>query len=114
MVSHLSYFTSSYGCYIPFAIFLRCTDKGTICFLHYVDDMIIISDDLNNNDLELNAQLSIGEPLPNFTLYQQLVCSLLYLSHSSKHLLCCTPSELVLVYFTIESLCCSLVHSLIF
>ena len=29
------------------ALFLRCTDKGTILLLLYVDDMIIIGDDLN-------------------------------------------------------------------
>ena len=29
------------------ALFLRCTDKGTILLLLYVDDMIIIGDDLS-------------------------------------------------------------------
>ena len=30
-----------------FALFLRCTDKDTIILLLYVDDMIIIGDDLS-------------------------------------------------------------------
>ena len=30
-----------------FALFLRRTDKGTILLLLYMDDMIIIGDDLN-------------------------------------------------------------------
>ena len=42
-ISHLGYMTSHYD----FALFLRCTDKDTIILLLYVDDMIIIGDDLS-------------------------------------------------------------------
>ena len=34
--------------YYDFALFLRCTDKGIILLLLYVDDMIITSDDLSS------------------------------------------------------------------
>ena len=42
-ISHLSYIANHYD----FALFLHRTYKGTILLLLYVDDMIIISDDLN-------------------------------------------------------------------
>ena len=42
-ISHLGYMASHYD----FALFLRCTDKDTIILLLYVDDMIIIGDDLS-------------------------------------------------------------------
>ena len=42
-ISHLGYMASHYD----FAIFLRFTNKGTILLLLYVDDMIIIGDDLS-------------------------------------------------------------------
>ena len=42
-IFHLGYMTSHYD----FALFLRCTDKDTIILLLYVDDMIIIGDDLS-------------------------------------------------------------------
>ena len=42
-VSCLGYIAS----YYDFALFLRCTDKGTIFLLLYVDDMIITSDELS-------------------------------------------------------------------
>ena len=42
-ISRLSYMASHYDS----ALFLRCTDKGTILLLLYVDDMIITGDDLN-------------------------------------------------------------------
>ena len=43
IISHLGYMASHYDS----ALFLRRTDKGTILLLLYVDDMIIIGDDLN-------------------------------------------------------------------
>ena len=42
-ISYLGYMASHYDS----ALFLSCTDKGTILLLLYVDDMIIIGDDLN-------------------------------------------------------------------
>ena len=42
-ISHVGYMASHYNS----ALFLRCTDKGTILLLLYVDDMIITSDDLS-------------------------------------------------------------------
>ena len=42
-ISHLGYMASHYD----FALFLRCTDKGIILLLLYVDDMIITGDDLS-------------------------------------------------------------------
>ena len=42
-ISCLGYMTSPYDS----ALFLRCTDKGTILLLLYMDDMIITGDDLN-------------------------------------------------------------------
>ena len=42
-IFRLGYIASPYD----FALFLRCTDKGTILFLLYVDDMIITGDDLS-------------------------------------------------------------------
>ena len=42
-ISRLGYIAKPYD----FALFLRCTDKGTILLLLYVDDMIIIGDDLS-------------------------------------------------------------------
>ena len=42
-ISRLGYMASHYDS----ALFLRRTDKGTILFLLYVDDMIITGDDLN-------------------------------------------------------------------
>ena len=42
-ISCLGYIISHYD----FALFFRCTDKGTILLLLYVDDMIITSDDLS-------------------------------------------------------------------
>ena len=43
-IFRLGYTASTYD----FALFLRCTDKGTILLLLYVDDMIITGDDLND------------------------------------------------------------------
>ena len=43
-ISRLGYMAS----YYDFALFLRCTDKGIILLLLYVDDMIITSDDLSS------------------------------------------------------------------
>ena len=42
-IFRLGYTTSLYD----FALFLLCTDKGTILLLLYVDDMIITGDDLS-------------------------------------------------------------------
>ena len=42
-ISRLGYMASHYD----FALFLRCTDKGTILLFLYVNDMIITSDDLS-------------------------------------------------------------------
>ena len=42
-ISHLGYMASHYD----FALFLRHTDKGTILFLLYVNDMIITGNDLS-------------------------------------------------------------------
>ena len=42
-IFRLGYTISPYD----FALFLRCTNKGTILLLLYVDDMIIIGDDLS-------------------------------------------------------------------
>ena len=42
-ISHLGYIASYYDS----ILFLRCTDKGTILLLVYVDDMIITGDDLS-------------------------------------------------------------------
>ena len=42
-ISRLGYMASYYNS----ALFLRCTDKGTILLLLYVDNMIITSNDLN-------------------------------------------------------------------
>ena len=42
-IFRLGYTASTYD----FALFLRCTDKGTILLLLYVDDMIITGDDLS-------------------------------------------------------------------
>ena len=43
-ISRLGYMDSHYD----FALFLRCTDKGIILLLLYVDDMIITGDDLSS------------------------------------------------------------------
>ena len=42
-ISRLGYMDSHYD----FALFLRCTDKGIILLLLYVDDVIITGDDLS-------------------------------------------------------------------
>ena len=44
IISHLGYIASHYD----FSLFLRRTDKGTILLFLYVDDMIIIGDDLSS------------------------------------------------------------------
>ena len=54
-MSRLGYMASHYDS----ALFLCCTDKGTILFLLHVDDMIITGDDLIGIQ-ELKDFLKIG------------------------------------------------------
>ena len=149
-ISRLDYIANHYDS----ALFLCRINKGTILLLQYMDEMIIIDDDLSSiqelkdflsqqfemkgfghlsyflsleithctdrlyitqakyafkllswvkltddktidTPIELNAQLisSGGKPLSNLSHY-----------YSSRHFLCCSPSELVSVCSTIDSL----------
>ena len=122
-IFRLGYTTSSYD----FALFLRRIDKDIILLLLYVDNMIIIGDDLNDIQ-ELKDFLSQQFEMKDFghlsyflgleithstdSLYLRLVSLQPSLSHSysSRYLLCYSSGEPVSVCSTIYSLYCCSAH----
>ena len=90
---HLNYFLS--------LEITHCTDRLYITQAKYTSELLswvkLTDDKTIDTPIELNAQLisSGGKPLSNLSY-----------CHSSKHFLCCSPSELVFVCSTIDSLYC--------